>query len=141
MQFIGNTWQGISAWVVEEDLSGAAPLEGFGNENGQVPVITDNSNKFMGVRYHDGRIYVAHGDWGQDPPQSEVIVVDAQSGEVLDALDVNEWFTTTGVDFESGDEVTGSNGPGCLYVDNSGDLSRTDERGDRGGFGRTQQRS
>ena len=120
MHLIGNTWQGISAWVVEEDLSGAVPLESFGDENGQVPVITDNSNRFMGIRYHDGRIYVAHGDWGQDPPQSEVIVMNAQSGEILDALDVNEWFTTTGVDFESGEEVTGSNGPGCLYVDNSG---------------------
>ena len=95
----------------------------------------------MGIRYHDGRIYVAHGDWGQDPPQSEVIVMNAQSGEILDALDVNEWFTTTGVDFESGEEVTGSNGPGCLYVDNSGIYLGPTSGGTGADSGRTQQGS
>ena len=116
---LGSNMQGVAAWTVSEDLTESWPLEGFGDENSQVRIISDNVNKFMGLHYHDEKIYLVHG-WLTNPPQSEVIVMDAQTGEILEDIDVNEWFTTTGVDYETADEVTGSNGPGEIFVDDSG---------------------
>jgi len=117
---LGSNQQGIGAWVVADDFSSAMPMPTFGDENGQVPTVSANVNKFTNMAVYGNKIWLSHGGWGQTTPQAEVIVMDAQTGAIERAINVDEWFTTTGVDVTTGNEVTGANTIGWIYTNDSG---------------------
>lgn len=129
---VGNSQQGLSAWIMAEDLSQGIPRAGFGDENSQITVLpTPNTNKYAGITYHNGLLYLTRGRWQTDPPLSEILVLDAQTGELIELIDMNEWWLDTGIDPESGDETTLTVGPNNLFANDTG-LYMTS-----GGFGRS----
>jgi hypothetical protein len=101
---------------------GTEPVTGFGPEgtgHREASDITTNAPKFQSVRDYQGKLYITHGDWGQDPPQSELILLDKVTGQTVGRIDLTEWFNVEGVN-AAGDYVTGSNGPAVLYIDDAG---------------------
>jgi flagellar hook assembly protein FlgD len=93
--------------------------DGTGHRTGSD--ITTNAPKFQSVREYKGRLYITHGDWGQDPPQSELIVLDKETGQTVGRVDLTEWFNVEGLNAE-GKQVSGSNGPAVLFIDDEGIL-------------------
>ena len=129
---VGNSQQGVSAWIMAEDLSQGIPRAGFGDENSQISVLpTPHTNKYAAITYHNGLLYLARGRWQTDPPLSELLVLDAETGDLVRSIDMNEWWLDTGIDPESGDETTLTVGPNNLFANDNGIYMTS------GGFGRS----
>ncbi len=120
--YLASVYAGGVAKFRWKDGSAAEPVREFGPEGtGLRPAadITSNAPKFQSIRERDGKLYITHGDWGQDPPQSELIILDKMTGKTLGTLDLSEWFNVEGVNKE-GNLVAGSNGPAVLHLDEQG---------------------
>jgi hypothetical protein len=121
---LGSNSQGIGAGVVAGDFSEATPLAGFGNENSQVPVLTDNANRYNVIHYHNGLLYIGHG-WQTDPPESDIYVVDAETGDVVNVIDCSEWYVLPQIDEETQEEIFVASAVGALYWTTRGSMSVT----------------